>query len=398
VVPVHDLVVEGDDLVAATHGRSIWILDDLPAVRQHQAELDGAEVHLYEPRRAVQLPSRMGFVNAQGSARAYRYIGAAVIPADTRPRPDEDGRDTVLVDAGENRASGVTVLYVLRDPGEHEVLLTFLDAAGKEIRALKAAPGDEGEKKPEPGSPREPKPPRRPGINRFVWDMRHAPPAAIRIDPPKDEGPWAQAQGPVVPPGAYQVRLEVGGESRTASFEIAKDPRNRATQEDLEAQYGHAVGIWRRLSDLNEAVSTIRELKRQAGHWTEASEEIGTAARGVRDALTEVEVDLVQVDPKGSGRLSNPDKLDGKLRVLLMQATFPARPTEASVAVADELARRMDGALSRLDAILEGQVEEFNELVRRAAAPALAPRPSAAPTAAVATAADATDPVWRGEF
>src|SRR5499427_5945022 len=263
VVPVHDLVVQGDDLVAATHGRSIWILDDLPAVRQHQAEHEGADVHLYEPRRAVQLPSRMGFVNAQGASRAFRYIGAVVIPADARPRPGEEGRDTVLVDAGENRASGVTVLYVLRDPGEHEVRLTFLDAAGEEIRTCSAGPGDEGEQKPEPGKPREPRPRRRPGLNRFVWDMRHAPPAPIRIDPPKEEGPWGQAQGPIVPPGTYQVRLEVGDARQTASFEIVPDPRNAAPREDLEAQYQHAVGVWKRLSDVNEAVNTIRELKRQ---------------------------------------------------------------------------------------------------------------------------------------
>jgi len=395
VVPIHDLVVKGDDLVAATHGRSIWVLDDLPAVRQHQAAHEDAAVHLYEPRRAVQLPSRLGFVNAPGSARAFRYIGAVVIPAEARPRPGEESRDTVLVDAGENRPGGVTVLYVLRDPGEHEVRLTFLDAAGEEIRTVSAGPGDEGEQKPEPGRPREPRPPRRPGLNRFVWDMRHAPPALIRIDPPREEGPWAQAQGPVVPPGTYQVRLEVGGESRTASFEVAKDPRNRATQEDLDAQYQHAVRLWRRLSDVNEAVNTIRELKRQAGHWSDAGEEVGAASRSVSEALAEVEKELVQVDPKGSGRLSNPDRLDGKFRVLLQHASFPGRPTDASVALAAELGQRLDGALGRLDAILEGQVEEFNDLVRRAAAPALAPRPSPAPTTAVAAAADATDPVVR---
>jgi len=339
----------------------------------------------------------MGFVNAQGGSRVFRYIGAVVVPVEARLRPGEEGRDAVFIDAGENRASGVIVLYVLRDPGEHEVKLTFLDAAGQEIRTFSAGPGDEGEKKPEPGRPREPKPRRRPGLNRFVWDMRHAPPAPIRIDPPKDEGPWAVANGPVVPPGTYQVRLEIGGVSQTASFEIVPDPRNAATQKDLEAQYQHALAAWRRLSDVYEAVNTIRELKRQADHWAGASEEIGAAAKGVREALTQVEGDLVQVDPKGSGRLSNPDRLDGKLRILLQHANFPARPTDASIAVADELGRQLDGALGRLDAIMEGQVQEFNELVRRAAAPALAQRPAAAPTTSVAAAADSNDPAGSRE-
>jgi hypothetical protein len=285
------------------------------------------------------------------------------------------------------------VLYLLRDPAEHEVRLMFLDGDGRELRSFSAGPGDEPEPKPEPGRPREPRPPRRTGLNRFAWDCRHAPPAAIRIDPPKEEGPWAQAQGPLVSPGTYQVRLEVGDEVRTASFEVRKDPRNPASDADLEAQYRHARRVWGRLSDLNEAVNTIRELKRQLERWAGDEGEVGAAAKGLRDALTSIEGQLVQVDARGSGRLSNPDRLDGKLRVLLQHANFQARPTEASVAVADELSRRLDGELGRLDALMEGQVGEFNDLVRRAGAPALAPRPGAAPAGAAAAAAtDRDDP------
>lgn len=395
VVPVHDLVVRGDDLVAATHGRSIWILDDLPAVRQHRAEHDGDAVHLYEPRRTVRLPTRIGFVSGQG-ARSYRYVGPAVIAADFVRRPGEEGRDAVLVDSGENRPAGVTVLYRLDEPGERTVKLTFLDG-DRELRSFSAAPGEEGEPKPEPGKPREPRPPRRAGINRFVWDMRHPAPAPIRVDPPKDEGGWSQAQGPLVPPGTYQVRLEVGDEVRTASFEIAPDPRGDATADDLEAQYRHALRVWGRLGDLNEAVSTIRELRKQLDRWEGDAGGVGEAAASLKEALTGVERDLVQVDARGSGRLSNPDRLDGKLRVLLAHAGFPARPTDASLAVADELSRRLDGALGRLDAIIEGQVQEFNELVRRAARPAVAPRPGAAQAAPAAASGDAADDEPGGE-
>ncbi|HXM58257.1 MAG TPA: glycosyl hydrolase, partial [Candidatus Dormibacteraeota bacterium] len=263
VVPVHDLVVKGDDLVAATHGRSIWILDDLPAVRQREAADEQATVHLYAPRTSVRRPSKMSFTSGQSSERSFRMVGPATVLTEFRPRPGEHERDPVLPDAGENQAAGVTVLYLLRDPGDHEVRLTFLDGEGGELRAFSAKPGEDVDPpKPEPGQPREPRPSRKPGLNRFVWDTRHAAPAAIRIDPPKEEGAWAQAQGPVVPPGTYQVRLEVGDEVRTASFEIVKDSRNPVSQEDLEAQYRHARRLWSRLTELNEAVNTIRELKR----------------------------------------------------------------------------------------------------------------------------------------
>ena len=183
-----------------------------------------------------------------------------------------------------------------------------------------------------------------------------------------------------------------GGESRTTPFDIVKDPRSPSTQEDLDAQYRQALRVWGRLSDVHEAVNTIREVKRQADHWADAGEEIATAAAALRESLTEVERDLVQVDPKGSGRLGNPDRVDGKLRVLLAHASFPARPTAASLEVTDGLSSRIDGALARLDAILEGQVAEFNELVRRVAAPAVAPRSGAAPEPPAAAAADTSDP------
>jgi len=398
LTPVHDLVVKGDDLVAATHGRSIWILDDLPAVRQYDPGQEAQSMHLYEPRRHVQYPWRVPFGDLPSAGRGYRWAGVVVIPYDMRLRPDGNEREAVPVESGQNRANGVTVLFWLGDPGDRELRLTFLDSAGEEIRSFSAAPGDEDEE-PEPGRPKEPRPTRRQGLNRFVWDGRHAPPRPIEIDPPKEERGYPLPTGPLVPPGSYRVRLELGDEVEVVAFEIAQDPRNSATQADMEVRYEHAQRVWRRLSDLNTGVNTIRELKRQLERWAPAAAtraanggveeggEIGGAASALREALTEVERELVQVDPKGSRRLSNRDRLDGKLQLLLTHANFPSRPTDAAMAVADELSRQLDGALARLDALLERQVAEFNQLVRLAEAPALAPRlgvTSVSPTAAAA--------------
>ena len=62
---MHDFVFKGDDLVVATHGRSIWVLEDLPLLRQHRAEMDAAPLHVYEPRRQVRWATEHGFP-AQG--------------------------------------------------------------------------------------------------------------------------------------------------------------------------------------------------------------------------------------------------------------------------------------------------------------------------------------------
>src|SRR5207249_4903821 len=113
---------------------------------------------------------------------------------------------------------------------------------------------------------------RRAGLNRFVWDCRHPPARPIEIDPPKEEG-WFGPVGPAVPPGTYRVTLRLGDQVASATFEIAKDPRNEATQEDLEAQYALGVRVWRRLSDLNGAVNVARELKQQLERWAPSKEE-----------------------------------------------------------------------------------------------------------------------------
>ena len=394
VTPIHDLVVKGDDLVAATHGRSIWILDDLPALRQYDAVQESRAMHLYEPRRQVRYPSKPPFGDLPATGRGYRWAGVAVIPYDVRLKPEGSERDAVPIESGQNRPSGAVVLYWLRNPGEHELRLSFLDSRGEEIRSFSAAPGDEDAKpEPEPARPKDPRPPRRQGLNRFVWDGRHAPPTRIEIDPPKEEwGPFGQPIGPLVPPGTYRVRLQLGDETEEASVEIAKDPRNGATQSDLEEQYTQALRMWRRLSDLNAGVNTIRDLKRQLQRWApgdgtaEEAGELGTAASALRDALAEVEGQLVQTDVKGDPRLSAPDRLDGKLKVLLLHASVQWRPTEAAIAVGQELSRQLDGALARLDALLEGQVTEFNQLVKQAEAPALAPRSTAEQAGAAAAA------------
>ena len=400
VVPIHDIVIQGDELVAATHGRSIWILDDLPAVRQYDGTQESGDLHLYEPRRLVQYPFRMPLPTATPGSRNYRWAGVAVITYDSRYPAEGDEGEVVLVEAGENRRNGVTVLYWLRDPGEAELSLTFTDAAGNEIRSVRAKPGDE-DVKPEPGRPKEPRPPRRAGLNRFVWDTRHPPAKPIEIDPPKDEG-WFGPFGPAVPPGSYRVTLRLGDRDASAPFEIVKDPRNGASQEDLEAQYQLALRVWRRVSDLNGAINAARELKQQLERWApskddkekdgeQPADEIVTAARSLREALSEIEKELVPVDAKGSVRLSNPDRLDGKLRTLQAIAHYPARPTDAALAVADELSARLDGVLARLDALLEGDLAVFNLLVGWVGRRALAPRAEAGGEPTAAAAADHED-------
>ena len=375
LTPVHDLVVKDDDLIAATHGRSIWILDDLPAVRAYRPEDEDGPAHLSAPRRLVQYPSRIALKGPVG-IRSYAWAGVTVVPFDTRHDAEAEEGRPVPVDAGENRPNGVSVLYWLREPGEDELEVTFLGSEGSEIRRCTARPGEEP-RKPEPGRPKEPRLPREPGLNHFLWDTRHDRGTVIEVDPPP-EGQGFETVGPAVPPGTYQVRLRLGGFEQVQRFEIAKDPRNPASPEDLEARYQLSLRVWKRITDLNRAVNTIRRTRRQLERWLPPEDadqptELQAAARSLREALVEIESELVLVDPKGSPRLSNPDRLEGKLHSLASHIDVPNRPTVAATELAGVLSQRLDVQLGRLTGLLDGPLQDFNRKVREADAPAVDP-------------------------
>ena len=342
-VPVHDFVFQGDDLVVATHGRSIWVLEDLPALRQHQPGLDAAPLHLYQPRRQVRWLTRRGFPGKTGEARrSYSLLGPVVVAYDRQQLPGRTETRDVPVGAGRNPTDGVAVLYRLQDPGDAELRLTFRDSAGREVRALTARPGDE-DRKPAKGKPRDPVPPRREGLNRFVWDGRHGRGTQIEIDPPEDEDAAANL-GPAVPPGRYTVRVELGGQAAEAGFEIAADPRSQYPPEQAAAQYELELRLWELLSGLYDGVNRVRRARRELGD--------GEPDRQLRQELTAVESELVA---DGGGKESiqvSRAALDTRL-VELRQVVGAAPPNAPAVALAGQVQAQLERVLARLPALLD---------------------------------------------
>ena len=341
-VPVHDFVFKGDDLVVATHGRSIWILEDLPALRQHRPELDAAPLHLYQPRRQVRWLTHRGFPAKGEARRSYSLLGPVVVAYDKQQLPGLTETVDVPVGAGRNPTDGVAVLYRLQDPGDAELRLTFSDSAGREVRTLTARPGDE-DRKPDEGKPRDPVPPRREGLNRFVWDGRHGRGTQIEIDPPEDEDAAANL-GPAVAPGRYTVRVELGGQAAEAGFEIAADPRSRYTPEQAAARYELDLRLWGLLSDLYDGVNRARRARQELG---ESETDLQ-----LRQELAAVESDLVA---DGGGKRSihvRQAALDTRL-VRLRQVVGAAPPNTPAVELADQVQAQLEHVLARLAALLE---------------------------------------------
>jgi len=218
-----DLVIHGNDLVAGTYGRGIWVLDDYSPLRQISVATATDPVHLFAPGEAV---------------RVRRNVGA-----DT-PFPPE-------VPHALNPPDGAIIYYYLASQPAGEIALDVLDAGGAIVRHLSSAaiePMKEAAQPPEPNfwiAPPQPLP-SAVGTNRVNWDLRADAPAALthtfEINANPGQTP-PSPEGPLVPPGVYTLKLTVGDKAYTQSLTVVNDPRSPARGPDVRAQYALQMKI-----------------------------------------------------------------------------------------------------------------------------------------------------------
>ena len=362
IVPIHDLTIKEGDLIAATHGRSFWILDDLSALREMSPEIPRSAAHLFKPRKVY----RAGFNGGGGT-------GAA------------GGHPT-----GANPAAGGVVYYWLAQPRQL-VTMDFLDAQGKVIRtftsqqdpkvaadsirgdSIRTARNDslrragvtpdttaraeaKGEETPpsDEGPIRRPPPPRvanKAGLNMFAWNLRY--PDASVFD---NMILWAGATaGPVVLPGTYSVRLNVNGQRYTQPLTIVKDPRSNATDADLKEQFDLLMRIRDKTSQANDAVKTIRNVKAQLADREKrlSGDKAAAFARLAADfstKLSAIEAEIYQVKNQSSqDPLNYPIKLNNKIAALAgVVGGTDAKPTSQSYTVFNDLSAQLDRQLSAM--------------------------------------------------
>lgn len=373
IVPITDLAVRDDDLIAATQGRAFWILDDLSPLQQTASASKG--VHLFTPRGAW----RMG-----GS---------------TPEKPPQL--------AGKNPPQGIVVNYWI-DPSVKEgtkVKLAFLDRAGAVIRELEgevkppapkveakeaknavaAEPPAEPEKKVDvksEGAEAEEKDPKaekekeknklpdsRHGLNRFAWNLRYP-------EAKKFEGLvlWGGGtDGPRVPAGTYSVRLTVGEETRTATAELKQDPRTSASQADLQAQFDFLLAANRKLSEIHEQIERIREVRKQLDDLRkrvgkdEKAKPIVDASKELDKKMTVIEEALYQTKNRSSqDPLNFPIRLNDKLASVADSAAIgDFAPTAQHRTVYARLVQQIDAELAKLKALWETDLPALNALVKQ---------------------------------
>jgi photosystem II stability/assembly factor-like uncharacterized protein len=326
-VPITDLDIRQGDLVAATQGRGFWILDDLSPLRQGADARSTSSIHLFTP----QLTYRV-----QGGGR---------------------GRSEV---SGENPPSGAIVYFRLPDSAPSAVTLEFRDSRGELIRSFTS-----GDRAPLRAGP---------GLNRFVWDLRYPdavpPPAGTTLF-------GGTTRGPVAPPGAYEVRLVAGSETRSARLQVVRDPRVAADDEDLRAQFDLLISIRDAVSAAHTAVEDILRAREELDAVSakaasmEGAEGIAARAREIDAALGTVQAELIEMRLKtGNDVLSYAIKLNARIASIApVVASAESRPTDQSRAVFAELSTELDRYLERLRDIFATDVAALNTRTRQLGLP-----------------------------
>jgi len=325
VTPVHGITVKNDDLVIATHGRAFYVMDNINVLRQIQRNTTDETVVLFKPGDAMRTVSR-----------------------------------------------GVAIDYYLKQAAD-KVTLEILDSQGAVIKTFTGTPPPASPPAAAPAAPSgdegfRPPPARvavKQGLNRFVWDARY---------PDAKDFPglimWAgSARGPAAPPGQYQVRLSVAGQTKTQPFAIVRNPRISATDADLHAQFTLASQINAKVGAANEAVIRIRALKEQiADRLGKANDaKIKAAADALTAKLTDVEGEIYQYRNRSSqDPLNFPIRLNNKLAALQgIVESGDNKPTDQSFEVFKELSGQLDKQLARLDALEKTELAAFNQQIAR---------------------------------
>jgi hypothetical protein len=322
---IRDLHIRDESLIAATHGRSFWMIDDLGPIRQLSKEIASKSHHLYEPKPAYRMAQSGGWGTPN-----YRL-------------------------EGENHPNGVLFQFFIKDYDQQKVSLEILDGAGNSIQTYTS---DAKEKKQKLKVKKD--------NNRFVWDMRY--PGFLEFDGMVLYS--SPNRGPKAVPGTYTAILKVDDAISETTFEIVPDPRLETTQEDYEKQLAFLLDTRDKVSEAHQAIIDIRSIREDIEYFKEKLEDKPTYTEfleGCEDLNKEMSV--IENNIHMTKNQSRQDPLNYGIRInnrlaflLADQQRGDYRPTDQALAVYQAVSTELDTELNRLDELLEEKLGEINEL------------------------------------
>jgi hypothetical protein len=322
IVPITDLAVKENNLIVATQGRSLWMIDDLTVLHQLNEADKNQNAILFQPKDA------------------YRTKGGA--------------RKQASKLAGQNHPNGVVTHFYLKEFNEKDsIALTYFSQKGDTLASY-SNHSKEKDKKIE----------LKKGGNTHVWDTRGK--GAEKLD-----GMilwWASLDGAKAVPGAYKVTLTVNGNNMSKDFNIIPDPRAEVTVAEMQQQFDFISDINTTIDNAHQSIKKIRKINTQLDAFAKqyadnaATKELVEKAKKIKEEFSEVEKTLYQTKNRsGQDPLNFPIKLTNKLGHLnSLVAIDDFHPTEQDIAVKNELTAKINEQLSTFNALISKEILEFN--------------------------------------
>ena len=370
-VSVRDLAVKDNDLIAATHGRSFWILDDLSPLRQLADSVTSRNAYLFAPSAAIR----------------------------------SDAGHVFTTQAGENPPDGAVIDFYLKDSSSKKVVVQFVETSGAVIRSFSSASKSDSVVKDTTTKrasvlrdtvammiagkpildslafvPIDSIVPARAGSNRFIWNLRY--PDALELKTVvKDEG---TTLGPKAVPGDYTVRLIVGSDTLSRPLRIIEDPRIQVATADLQKMFDLAIKVRDKITAISEAFNRIEELQAQIDTRVNQTSDQSYAAR-LKEASTPVRANLEKVRGElvdwynhvDQSTLHFPIRLYNMMLTLASQVqSADAAPTKQHGEIFSDLGAKVDVQLRALQQIEANELSALNKLLLQLEVPPVFVKPA----------------------
>jgi len=335
---VEDMVIHGDDLVIATHGRSFWILDDITPLRQTGEAGKAAQAFLYRPATAMRVDNDT-FLST--------------------PLPPEEP-------AAENPPDGAILDYYLTGAAR-QVKLDIFDAQHTLVRAFSSDDREEAKHPPQAIAERWlPKPQlleKTQGMHRFVWDLRWGT-AGMKSTDESEDSESSLPHGPRAAPGSYEVRLTVDGATFPQSLEVRMDPRATATPEELDRQTDLGRGILTTLKDGQTVRNEVDRVDRQLSQLeakANAHPELVTEIRQLRSDIAKI------IAGEPGGDVSGLKKANSGLEAALgvVETSDRAIPSQA-ITLFEASTRELKSRVAEWDGLKETLLSQLNRQLQQA--------------------------------
>lgn len=339
VVPVTDLIVHNNDLIASTAGRAFWILDDLSPLHQYGNEVANADLHLYKPREAIRTP--FGYNPNAGS----RQLGV-------------------------NPPNGVQAFFHVKELEEGENLnVTITNSKGKEIRNF-STDGKGTDKIAV-----------KPGMNKILWDLSVPP-----VEGPEGLLAGFGRAGYRVAPGIYTLTLKHGDKTLSQTVEVKADPRETATQAQYEEEEALMEMLQSNLEQIYARVNDLRIIRDQVNllirkmEDDETKEELMEASEAMLADIENLELLLVQPKQETFQDVINfENKLDNQFIHLINTINGGAAPvTEGQKERLGDIEKDWNTVKAQINSFIETDLKSYND--RLSAAGMQSVGPSSKPT------------------